>query len=513
MGNTSIFAFATKVRLSSITSTIILIHAAIMALGIALLGPSTLMSLWSVLLVVAMDVVLVFGLMRAGDKIVAHVLVLAWFMILFFLPRLAAFLLFPAQMVTFVGIEPFTDQEITKGLTFVLAGTVALLGGFAIGGLVPGPTEDTSRPSFPLAGVFLYWIPCAVAAYVVYYVLQISIFGDPTSWGSPVGWLVRVFDTDAALLMLICWAVIQRSLTPRQALAVGLGIFLWILLTVILGSRGGGLRIFLVFGMAAIAIYGNVWLSTRRFLGVLLAAVAMSALIYPLGTVIRIGQGESKDPVAQVAADWVKTRTVDEDLAKMWPLRRLVVDSPIVQNLALATSPVITRLGLIDYPLQIINRPADPHVISKYMSPLYSLKNFANNMVPGELFPGYDIMTSRVFTMAYRGYDEAHVRTAFLSEPWTSWGYAWLLGGAVGGLALMALMAAVVQGGYLLVQRLVGQMFAPYAATAWLFLVTTSGLLQLFGLDHWLTICAHFSIALSIGWSCMLLVRAVSADR
>lgn len=185
-----------------------------------------------------------------------------------------------------------------------------------------------------------------------------------------------------------------------------------------------------------------------------------------------------------------------------------MVTSTVVENVALVVSPVITRLGLIDYPLQIITRPANPDVISKYMTPLYSLKNFLNNMVPGELFPGYDIMTSRVFTMAYRGYDENHVRTAFLSEPWTAWGYAWLQGGVLGGLVLMTVMAAIVQAGYLTVQRLVGPMFAPYAATSWLFLVTTSGLLQLFGLDHWLTICAHFSIAMGIGWGCMLFADA-----
>ncbi|MET3900822.1 hypothetical protein ABIB57_004790 [Devosia sp. UYZn731] len=478
-----------------------------MALGILLLGPSELMSWWGVLLVLALDMVLVLGLGVTGDKTAAHVIVLAWFMILFFLPRLAAFLLFPAQMITFVGIDAFSSSEISNGLLFIVAGTAALLIGFVIGALVPGPKADTVPRSFPLSGIFLYWIPCGAAAYFVYFVLQISIFGEPSAWGSPMGWLVRVFDTDAALMMLICWAVLQRSVTPWKVLVVGLGVFLWIVLSIILGSRGGGLRIFLIFGMAAIARYGNVRLSGRRFAGVLVAAVAVSALIYPLGTVIRIAQGESKNAVAQVAADWLRVRTVDVDLEAMWPLRRMAVSSPLVQNVALVVSPVITRLGLIDYPLQIINRPADQAVIDRFMTPLYSLKNYLNNMVPGELFPGYDIMTSRVFTMAYRGYDENHVRTAFLSEPWTAWGYAWLQGGAVGGLLLMTVMAAAVQAGYLTVQRLVGPMFAPYAATGWLFLATTSGLLQLFGLDHWLTICSHFAIALSIGWLCMVLAK------
>lgn len=480
-----------------------------MGVGIALLGPWELMSFGGALLTIALDLVLVIGLRLANEKTAAHVLVLSWFVILFFLPRLAAFLLFPAQTVTFVGIDAFTSSEVTAGLLFLVGGTVALLVGFAIGGLVPGPKAAGIPPGFPLAGVFLYWVLCAVAAYYIYFVLQISIFGEPSSWGSPMGWLVRVFDTDAALLMVICWAVVRRNIGPWKAVAVGVGVFFWVVLSLLMGSRGGGLRIFLVFGMAAIACYGNVRMTWRRFAGVLLAAAAVSALIYPLGTVVRIAYG-SKNPFAQVAADWARLRTVNPRYEDMWPLRRIVMTSPLVEKAALVLSPVVTRLGLIDYPLQIVNREPNQAVIDRFMTPIYALKNYLNNMVPGELFHGYDIMTSRVFTMAYRGYDENHVRTAFLSEPWTAWGYAWLQGGAVGGLFLLVLMAAVVQAGYLTVQRIVGPMFAPYAATSWLFMATTSGLLQLFGLDHWLTICSHFAIAISLGWLCMLLSKAIS---
>ena len=39
-------------------------------------------------------------------------------------------------------------------------------------------------------------------------------------------------------------------------------------------------------------------------------------------------------------------------------------------------------------------------------------------------------------------------------------------------------------------------MLAPYTGTAYLFLPVGSGLLQLFGIDHWLTITAHFSMAM-----------------
>jgi phage shock protein PspC (stress-responsive transcriptional regulator) len=66
-------------------------------------------------------------------------------------------------------------------------------------------------------------------------------------------------------------------------------------------------------------------------------------------------------------------------------------------------------------------------------------------------------------------------------------------------LAIIAGLSAVVQAGFHLTGKL-GPSFAPYAGTAFLVMGVASGLLQLFGLDHWLTIMAHFSIALSTGF-------------
>ncbi len=178
--------------------------------------------------------------------------------------------------------------------------------------------------------------------------------------------------------------------------------------------------------------------------------------------------------------------------------------SLIVKRIATTAAPIIARLGLVDYPLYIINRDPDQAVIDRFLSPVYSVKKFLNNMVPGDIFPNNDIMSSRVFTMAYRGYSEQHVRSNFLSEPWTSWGYAWLQAGPIGGLLLMAVMAAIVQAGFHIICHVVGPDLAPYAASAWIFLPGIAGLLQLFGLDHGLTVSAHFYIALGISALCML---------
>ena len=487
-----------RYKLTLITRQIFLAHACFMAAAYVLLGPSLFMDLRGVAWVVALDVLMYFALRRAGSQNVSHVLMLAWFLLMFFLPRVTAFLVFPARQITFPAMSALTADEISTGMMFIVPGTAAILAGFWLGGRFGPKRQENSFAVFPLSGIAVYWAFCFAAGFYVFYILQITIFGDPANWGSPMGWTTRIFDTDAALLILICWIVVRGKPTRPESIFAAILILMWLAMSLWFGSRGGPLRLLLLLGMTAIAVYGDVALTLRRFTAVLVICIAASALAYPAATVIRYDKGTSSNPVGDLVSRWSQGGPVKETQDEVSALRWAFSSSPVVQKIARVTAPVVTRLGLVDYPLYIINRQPDQAAIDRYLSPLYSAKKFINNMVPGDLFPNNDIMSSRIFTMAYRGYDENHVRTTFLSEPWTIWGYAWIQSGPIGGMFLIAMLAAIVQAGFHILCRIVGPDLAPYTASAWLFVPGMSGLLQLFGLDHWLTITAHFYIAMSI---------------
>lgn len=493
-----------KYKLTLITRQIFLAHACLMVAAFAILGSSVFMDIRGVVAVAALDLLLYFALRRTQPKSITHTLILAWFLLLFVLPRLTAFLLFPAEQVTFPSIPPLTADEIATGMMFIVPGTAALLAGFWFGGWIAPRSKTYSLVVFPLSGITFYWLLSFAAAFYIYYLLQINIYGDPANWGSPMGWLAQIFNTDAALLALICWVTVRRKPTPLEATVAAVLILMWLMLSLWFGSRGGPLRILLLLGITGIAVYGDFALTLRRFVAILVIAMVFSAITFPVATIIRTYKGESENPVGDVVSDWMRAGSVKEQQDQVSFLRWSYSRSPVVKKIATTAAPIVSRLGLVDYPLIIINREPNQAVIDRYLSPVYSMKKFLNNMVPGDIFPNNDIMSSRVFTMAYRGYTEEHVRSNFLSEPWTIWGYAWLLAGPVGGLLLIAAMAAIIQAGFHIVCVVVGPSLAPYAASAWLFLPCTAGLLQVFGLDHGLTVSAHFYIALGIAALCML---------
>lgn len=490
-------------RLSLATSQLLLIAAAVFAICALVIGSTPLMDRVGAALVCAFSLMLAAALRLLPRDLIPHVLTIAWFAIVFFLPRLFTFAAFPPETVAAIGLDHLTPEEVTKGLAFVTAGTLALLMGLYIGNLPfqgkPILREgDQHPPSLPLGPILLFWLAALGAFYYIAVVLEVSIFGPPENWGSRSGWLVRIFDTDVALLLLIVWSAIHITRErPNYWLIAGL-LLIWLIASIYLGSRGGPLRIFFLFGLAALAIYGDPRMRLRKLAVILALTFLANAAIYPLSTFVRYAIGGVENASAQMVADWQRhTSSPAYDPALFTPVQRFLWTNETLVRSARMLTPITTRLGVIDYPLIIVNRTPDQAVIDRYLSLGYAMRNYANNMVPGELFPTHDVMTSRVFTMAYRGAPESHIRQAFLSEPWTSWGYAWIKGGPLGGLAILAALAAISQFGYRLLGQVVHPAVAPYALATWLFVVALNGPLQLFGIDHWLTVASHVFMSLT----------------
>lgn len=484
------------------TTAHLLVATACLFLGSSfLVGPTPLLDHQGALTAAAYALFLALSLRLCPDDLKPHVLVIAWFVVIFFFIRLATFALFPPETISCVGLEHLTASQISRGLIFLLAGTAALIAGLALGNLPfrKTATDDAPEPgpSLPLVPILLFWLAALAAAYYVSIVLGVTIFGPPEGWGSRSGWLMRIFDTDVALLLIVVWSATSLATgRSRPGLVLAL-LFVWLVVSIYLGSRGGPLRIFFLFGIAAIAIHGDPRVSMRRLLGILVLTFVASAAVYPLSTLIRYTLGGVEMATDQLASDWTRNhcpildRPVDQTATQtfLW-------SNDVVVDTAKALIPITTRLGVVDYPLIILSQTPDQAVIDRYLATGYALRNFANNMVPGEIFPDHDVMTSRVFTMAYRGAPESHIRQAFLSEPWTSWGYAWLKGGWIGGMFILAAFAAVSQAGYRALGLWIPASARPYFLTTWLFIVTANGPLQLFGIDHWLTVAAHVFMAL-----------------
>ena len=314
-----------------------------------------------------------------------------------------------------------------------------------------------------------------------------------------MAWVGIIFDTDVALILTICWLAIKwqaKSLTKSQMVHAGLLIFLWLLFSIMIGSRGGPLRILMFVFFAGLAVNPRFKFSALRLTVLIGSFFVLNLIVYPMGTIIR--HYKLGGVSFTQAVDDYKVRYLYPELKKsanfgeVSDLRRKYDESEVANEVGKKLRPTVTRLSVIDYSFTIFSKAPNEEVLNVYIRSSHALKNFANNLVPGEIYDDSTVNTSRVFPMAYRGYSLNKINKDYMSEPFTILGMAWILGKYWGVLILFG-VAFGIQVLLSLVNVQSGN-YAVYVKCVYLLTVICSGYMM-FGIDHGLTFIAHFSVA------------------
>jgi len=276
----------------------------------------------------------------------------------------------------------------------------------------------------------------------------------------------------------------------------GLLIFLWLLFSIAIGSRGGPLRILIFLFLAVLALDPRFKFSVLRLTVLIASFFILNSLVFAMGTIFR--HYKLGDISLSQAIDDYKYNYLNPQLGNLAnpvdisDLRKKYYESEMVNEIGKKFRPTVTRLSLIDYSFVIFLKPPNEEVLDFYIRSSHPFKNFANNLVPGEIFEEAMVNTSRVFPMAYRGRSLDAISKGYLSEPWTIWGMAWILGKYWGGLILFGVAFGIQV--LLSVVSNQSKNYAVYVRCIYLMTVVATGYMM-FGVDHELTFIAHFSVS------------------
>lgn len=496
-----------------LTGLIFLAHALVCIATFAILGASPYINLSSLGLVVLMDIAFFLALRHSSDKNAAHMLIFAWYVLFFFNVRIASLLLLPPEALEFPAHEAgnyFSDAEFLDGLVFVISGIIAILAGISIAGNFKSkqiPTSASNGAQFSLWAITAYWLVTYAAAYYVTVHLGVTIFGGPENWGNRMAWVRIIFDTDVALMFTIVWALVQwhyHDFTKLQRLHVVLLVLMWLVFSVIIGSRGGPLRILIFLFIATLAVKPKFKLSVTGFAALVGILLLVNSYIFAVGTAFRHASIEGVS-ISQSMSDYdsrhleFKPIFFTEEQTGISDLRRQFYQSSWVQSVAMKLRPTVTRLAIIDYPIVVVVNEPNMAVIDHYIKSAHPIKNFLNSMVPSEIFDEAMINTSRVFGMAYGGKTLEDISEGYMSEPFTIWGEAWLLAGFFAGVCLLFLVALLIQAGFNLMDK---NQSMERACLRFVYIMTVAlGIYGMFGIDYWLTSVAHFSLASFIAYT------------
>jgi hypothetical protein len=410
-------------------------------------------------------------------------------------------------------------DSLNVGLLYVILGTVGFAAGAALAPSPPPQRAADSRGALPLSlpGFLLAWL-AALGVSVFFFAKGVNSF-DAAGPPVPFAWLVYFFNPDVAALLTLAIPLLFPQFLRRHRWIIAAFLVAYLVFGTLHGSRGTPLRLAMMAVLMLVAFRDDARLSIRDLSFALALLVPASLFTFVLGTGIRyVHMGLEADVAArQVLSDQKVTYTsgtviapgcVSSLHAEAEPGREPGSGSSHV--LSGLTARVVARLGIVDYAVEIVSRPGDRNVLDHYMTVRYAVKNFANNLVIGTPYPESEIMTSRVIPMAYRGCNEAWVRSAVQTSPWTAWGLSYVLFGWWGGLAALGVAGYLVQLGVVGLRRWSGPAAGAFVG-AFFFLFVYAAVLQTGGLDASATVSCYLMLAtcvtVALAYSPLLLQR------
>ena len=321
-------------------------------------------------------------------------------------------------------------------------------------------------------------------------------------------WLIYFFNIDTVALITIVMVLLHKSFFWEHRKFVVVLLVAYLLTTVLLGSRGGAVRIGWIIGIFMLTYAGNFRLSIRQALGFCLSVIVVGVLLYPVGTLARhVRAGllrEGPGFVRVVTGAWGLGRGLNKVEEGSTKPRELSVPERVASFAIWSWGPakllphllgkIVNRIGVLDYVVEILSDRGNRAQLKRYMNIEYAVKSFLNSTVLGTPFPEAEIKTSRVMPIVYRERNEDHLRRNFLSEPWTVWGLGYAFFGGLGGLGAIFILAFLVQIGFLAIMKFGGP-YKYYAGTYYLFGSTLAGFLLNMGVDHWLIIVFYFFLS------------------
>jgi len=478
---------------------LVLLYMAAVAIGSVFVQSNPLSSGVTILLSLGIGAVLLIAVQFSKDRLFQQIVVVTFFFLIFVLPRIITYLFAPRVVVWPFG-ENITASTINVGLLYVLLGTALFLAGMWIADVIfrSHPLESSSPPGgisrcSTGAVLILFLVLVAMELYVVL-VMKISLYGKMrAATYNTLFQLVRAgFELDSAFFFVVATLFLNQRMNNKGTWkTLVLVVLCYVVLTTLIGSRAGALRVLTVLTLTLTVIYSNFRFRLSRFLTTMLLLGMLGVAAFPLATERRLA-------IRASYRGHRKSRLEEEKKAERERTREL----------GALTACILNRLGVVDYAILIVTQEGDPDAKERYMNFRYPAMIIVNQLVPGAVFPEAKVMTSRVVDVIYRGGDEVGTYERHFSEYWTIWGLSYVYFGWPGGLVAILFVGFFVHCLYALIVKLSPVGYQPYLGL-WLLCYVTMGVIGNMGFDNSFTTILFGLLQFTVLYFCLFLINFV----
>jgi hypothetical protein len=271
----------------------VVFHAIVLLVTFVIVGETRLFNAETALLSVVLDIVLYLSLKWSDTRSYPHIIILVLCIGVFFLIRIYSFLTMPGLRPLFPG--EFSSGDVNKTLSYIILGTYVMVLGFWAASRSWSKVfkvrsfEGDERFVFPMRSLVFVWLICVgIELYIMLYKGASSMdLKYLTVHPISGAWLIHLFSSDTIAVITCAMALSNNSYLRQHRFGLILLLTFYLLVMLVLGSRGGPMRVGWIIICFMVAYSGNFRLSIKRAVVFSTCIILLSILMYPAGTALR----------------------------------------------------------------------------------------------------------------------------------------------------------------------------------------------------------------------------------
>lgn len=259
-----------------------------------------------------------------------------------------------------------------------------------------------------------------------------------------LGLLAVLFTTSTSALVAIfnILRVVEKQSYSR--LCLYLIVFIYLIASILTGSRAGPLVILIIIFSCHLVLHGNFRVRIKDLFLFITLLFAASYIAFQVGTQARnalMGEYSPSQITAQASADL-------EEFIEFEKQRYSVSNAAKSNlNLSLGERKFLSRLFYpFDAAIIGLTLPAEVNLSQKIMTTEYMFKSSINMILPGVIFKDAQLNSSLAWPFIFKLRDEKILRIKYYYEtfPWSIWASCYVMYGSGLGLLVMFIVGFVI---------------------------------------------------------------------
>jgi hypothetical protein len=416
-----------QIKYSDVLKIGLIIEMFVLALIYVMSGQSYVVSLYTIFLVFTLISVNYVMLLIPKNTRNALILSFVTFQIIYFIHRILILIVYPKGYL-YSNYLDYNLETINTSVLYIIFCTLCIALAITLFSRLSRQSRDAFTLKFPpylnLTNVSIILIVLILISFYSF----LTLGAGRRSYTSSLPQWVFYFINMELVVGLIIFMIIgnnHKNIIDRRGVILSISVVaFYIIVRSVSGSRYAIIHVLQSIIYSNIIYKGDFLISRKTQLRFVLGSIG-AIIVYQYATFLRYA--------IWTGSSYIGQRMKTSDITRLLAGKEIEFSWEVINEMS-------GRMSHFDRLVNLLSNKG--YMIEHYFNITHGIKSAINNLIPGEIYPGFDLMTKQ-YSVVFYGWNEIFAKDHYQTETLTSMGEYYIYFGFLGGGMACFIFAAI----------------------------------------------------------------------